>query len=162
MTCRVGRNISDRLVLIVLKGFEIVSVRKRNWTTAKGEVRQSWVVDYVDGAGKRRLKTFERKKDADAYRSQANVEVSQGVYTPDSQSVTVAEAANLWLTTCRGRGLERSTLAGYEQTFESTSRPRSAVRSFTQASRLSVPSSRLPLARSMFKRCSTTSPSGQR
>ena len=70
-----------------------MSIRKRTWKTAKGETKEAWVVDYVDQAGNRRLKTFAKKKLADAYHSRANVEVSQGVHTPDSASVTV----------CRGR-----------------------------------------------------------
>ena len=45
----------------------LVSVRKRQWVTGKGEPREAWVVDYVDTAGKRRLKTFTRKKKADAF-----------------------------------------------------------------------------------------------
>ena len=33
----------------------LVSVRKRQWVTGKGEPREAWVVDYVDTAGKRRI-----------------------------------------------------------------------------------------------------------
>lgn len=92
-----------------------MSIRKRGWKTAKGEAKEAWVVDYVDQAGKRRLKTFARKKDADAFRSQAHVEVKAGVHTPDSASITVAKAAEKWLDTCRARGLERSTIDSYIQ-----------------------------------------------
>ena len=92
-----------------------MSIRKRGWKTAKGEAKEAWVVDYVDQAGKRRLKTFARKKDADAFRSQAHVEVKAGVHTPDSASITVAKAAEKWLDTCRARGLERSTINSYIQ-----------------------------------------------
>jgi integrase len=94
-----------------------MSIRKRSWKTAKGEAREAWVVDYVDQAGKRRLKTFAKKKLADAYHSRANVEVSQGVHTPESTSVTVAEAADRWIASCEGRRLarrlERSTIDSY-------------------------------------------------
>ena len=40
-----------------------MSIRKRSWTNSKGELREAWVVDYVDKIerGKRRLKTFEKK-----------------------------------------------------------------------------------------------------
>jgi hypothetical protein len=54
-----------------------MSVRKRIWKTAKGEAKEVWVVDYMDQAGKRRLKTFKRKKEANAYRARANVEVRE-------------------------------------------------------------------------------------
>jgi integrase len=94
-----------------------MSIRKRTWKTAKGETKEAWVVDYVDQAGKRRLKTFAKKKLADAYHSRANVEVSQGVHTPDSASVTVAEAADRWIASCEAREsarrLERSTIDSY-------------------------------------------------
>lgn len=39
-----------------------MSVRKRTWKTAKGETKEAWVVDYADQTGKRRLRTFGRKK----------------------------------------------------------------------------------------------------
>jgi integrase len=42
-----------------------MSIRKRTWKTTKGDAKEAWVVDYVDQAGKRRLKTFSKKKDAD-------------------------------------------------------------------------------------------------
>jgi integrase len=90
-----------------------MSIRKRLWKTAAGEVKEAWVVDYVDQGGKRRMKTFKRKKEADAYHSRANVELREGVHTPDSASVTIPEAGRLWLESCRG--LERATIATYEQ-----------------------------------------------
>jgi integrase len=92
-----------------------MSVRKRTWTTAKGVDREAWLCDYADQHGKRHAKTFARKKDADAFIAKAKVEVAEGVHTADSASVTVADAAELWLATCRGRGLERATIAAYEQ-----------------------------------------------
>ncbi|ACB96749.1 phage integrase family protein [Beijerinckia indica] len=92
-----------------------MSVRKRSWTTAKGEKKEAWVADYVDQTGKRHLKTFDRKKDADAFHSKANVEVREGTHTPDSVSKTVSEAADLWLETCDANHLEAATIDAYEQ-----------------------------------------------
>lgn len=92
-----------------------MSVRKREWTTAKGEPRTAWVVDYADQAGDRRLKTFSRKKDADAFSATATVEISQGVHTPASQSITIAEAGKLWIKSAEANGLERTTVDGYRQ-----------------------------------------------
>jgi integrase len=92
-----------------------MSVRKRAWTTSKGEQKEAWVVDYVDQADKRRLKTFAKKKAADNFAATANVEIRAGVHTADSASVTVAEAGKLWLETGENAGLERSTLAAYRQ-----------------------------------------------
>ena len=43
-----------------------MSVRKRRWTTSKGETKEAWLVDYFDQQGDRIIEIFERKKDADA------------------------------------------------------------------------------------------------
>jgi integrase len=90
-----------------------MSIRKRMWKTAKGETKEAWVVDYFDQAGKRRLKTFKRKKEADAYEAKAKVEIRDGLHTPDSESVTIDQAAGLWLESCSG--LERATVTAYQQ-----------------------------------------------
>jgi integrase len=91
-----------------------MSVRKRTWKTAAGEERQAWLCDYTGQSGKRHVKTFARKKDADAFIAKAKVEVREGVHTADSDSVTIRDAAALWLTTGAARGLERATLESYE------------------------------------------------
>ncbi len=63
-------------------------VRKRTWITS-GEPKEAWVVDYVDKVegGKRRLKTFAKKKDATAFAATATVEVRRGIHTADSASI---------------------------------------------------------------------------
>jgi integrase len=91
-----------------------VSVRKRKWKTANGP-REAWVVDYADQEGNRRLKTFKRKTDADAYAATTRVQIGEGTHVPDSASVTVKEAGDLWLATCRRDELEQATLDQYEQ-----------------------------------------------
>ena len=91
----------------------MASIRKRTWTSG-GEIRSAWVCDYVDQKGKRRLKTFKAKKAADAWLVQARGEVARGVHTPDSTSVTVAAAAEMWLERCERDGLERATIRQYE------------------------------------------------
>lgn len=91
------------------------AIRKREWTSPAGERKSAWIVDYRDAAGKRRAKQFARKKDAEAWSTQAAWHVSQGTHTPDSQSITVARAADLWLERGRREQLEPSTLAAYEQ-----------------------------------------------
>jgi integrase len=85
-----------------------MSIRKRTWKTAKGEAKEAWVVDYVDQGGKRRLKTFERKKEASAFAATATVEIKHGLHTPESESPTVSEAAAAWISDCDN--LERATL----------------------------------------------------
>jgi integrase len=91
-----------------------MSVRKRTWKTAAGEERHAWLCDYTGQSGKRHVKTFARKKDADAFIAKAKVEVREGIHTADSDSVTILDAADLWLTTGAARGLERATLEQYE------------------------------------------------
>jgi integrase len=91
-----------------------MSVRPRSWTTSKG-LKKAWVVAYVDQVGKRRLKTFAKKKDADNFSATANVEIRAGIHTADSASITVAEAGKLWLETGEQAGLERTTLDAYRQ-----------------------------------------------
>jgi integrase len=92
-----------------------MSIRKRTWKTAKGEAKEAWVVDYVDQAGKRRLKTFRKLKEADAFNTRAWFEITQGTHTPDSDSITVAEAAEKWLESGRANFLETATIDSYEQ-----------------------------------------------
>ena len=92
-----------------------MSVRKREWTTRKGEKKEAWVVDYTDQRGARILKTFKRKKDADAYASTTHVEVREGTHVADSASATVARAGDLWIASGEAAALERTTLDQYRQ-----------------------------------------------
>ncbi|RWO61331.1 site-specific integrase [Mesorhizobium sp.] len=87
-----------------------MSVRKRTWTNDKGEEKTAWVVDYADGKGVRRLKTFAKKKDADNFAATAKVEVREGSHVADSASVTVKAAGAFWITTGENEGLERSSI----------------------------------------------------
>jgi integrase len=93
----------------------MTAIRKRSWTDRRGEQHQAWLVDYRDTAGKRRSKQFSRKKDADAWSTQAAWHVSQGTHTPDSQSITVSAAAKQWIERARRDKLEPTTIAGYDQ-----------------------------------------------
>jgi integrase len=90
-----------------------MSVRKRAWTTSKGEQKEAWIVDYTDQQGVRHIKTFDRKKDADAYEATVRVDVRAGVHT--SSKATVAEAGKHWIVACKGNGLEASTVESYQQ-----------------------------------------------
>ena len=92
-----------------------MSVRKRTWKSPSGEMREAWVVDYVDQHGDRHLKTFTKKRDADAHHAIVGAAVRAGVHTADSKSITVAKAAELWLESCEAAGLERTTLVAYRQ-----------------------------------------------
>ena len=90
----------------------MAKVRKRTWTNGKGE-QTAWIADYFDQAGKRHIKTFDTKREATAWLVTATAEVARGVHTPENASITVAEAAELWIEKGRLEQLERSTLRQY-------------------------------------------------
>jgi integrase len=92
-----------------------MSVRKRSWVTSKGEPQEAWIVDYVDQKGKRHIKTFAKKRQADAYHATVTVDISAGIHTADSASITVAEAGRQWIATAEGNGLERATVVEYRR-----------------------------------------------
>src|SRR5262245_26722626 len=92
-----------------------MSVRKRTWTTSKGQVREAWIVDYADQQGERHIETFEKKKEADAFHDTVRVDVRKGVHTPASKSPTVAEAAEIWIARVEADGRERTTVRQYRQ-----------------------------------------------
>jgi integrase len=101
----------------------MASVRKRTWKSG-GETKTAWIADYFDGAGIRRLKTFPTKKVADAWLVVAQGEVARGVHSPDSASITVAEAAELWIRRGEVEKLERSSLSKYRNHVELHINPR--------------------------------------
>src|SRR6476646_6523158 len=98
-----------------------MSVRRRKWTTRKGETKEAWIVQYLDADGVDRIRTFDRKKDADAYQDTVRIDVRKGLHTPSSQSPTVAEAAEAWFDQVKANGMngrgptERATLRQYRQ-----------------------------------------------
>ncbi|TJV34664.1 MAG: site-specific integrase, partial [Mesorhizobium sp.] len=91
-----------------------MSVRKRKWTTAKGVQKEAWLVDYTDQHGKRHAKTFDKKKDADAYASATDVEVRGNSHVADSDTITVEQAGKLWVKRAVDE-LERGTADQYSQ-----------------------------------------------
>jgi integrase len=92
-----------------------MSVRKRTWSTAGGETKECWIVDYADADGDRHIRTFQRKKDADAYHASVKVDVGRGLHTAPAKSETVEAAAERWLSRVEAEGRERGTLAQYRQ-----------------------------------------------
>jgi integrase len=92
----------------------MATVRKRIWQSG-GEERTAWIADYFDQDGKRHIKTFSTKKAGTAWLVETQHEVKQGIHTPASTSITVAEAGELWIAQAETDGLEASTLAQYQQ-----------------------------------------------
>lgn len=74
----------------------MASVRKRIWTH-NGQAKEAWVVSYTDQGGKRRLKTFDRKKEAEAYRGSVEIEIEKGIHTPLNETVCFRQAAEDFL-----------------------------------------------------------------
>jgi integrase len=96
-----------------------MSVRKRHWTTRKGEAKTAWVVDYFDQHGDRHIETFQRKHEADAHHAKVRLDIISGKYVAPNDSLTVEDAAKQWLERVdlngmRGSGpVEQSTLRQY-------------------------------------------------
>jgi integrase len=89
-------------------------VRKRTWVNKAGEQKEAWVVDYVDQHKQRHLKTFAKKKEADAYRDGVAAEVRANTHVADFSSKTIEDAAKLWLKRARDE-LEYGTYVQYRQ-----------------------------------------------
>jgi phosphoenolpyruvate synthase/pyruvate phosphate dikinase len=91
------------------------TIRKRTWTTRKGEVKTAWLADYFDQNRNRHTKQFPTRRAADAWLLQARGEVRDGIHTPDAESLTIDEAAALWLERGEREKLEHGTLLGYRR-----------------------------------------------
>ena len=89
----------------------MATIRKRRLPSGK----IVWQVDYRDGNKKRRHRQFHAKRDADSFMVKARAEVAEGIHTPDSVSITVQEAAQLWLSRCERDELEPTTIISYRQ-----------------------------------------------
>jgi integrase len=94
----------------------MASVYKHRWTY-KGVEKEVWRVVCTDARGKRPVKSFHKKKDADAYRLRVEREIEQGTHVPARCTVTLAYAIDQYLKECERRWKERATradkLSGY-------------------------------------------------
>lgn len=114
----------------------MATVKKRSWRTARGEHKEAWRVSYTDREGERQHKQFGLKRDAEAYRIKVEGEIAAGIHTPDSKSVTVGEAANIWIAACEANGCDRGTLKTYREIVNRHIRPQLGSE---KLSRLSAP-----------------------
>lgn len=87
----------------------MATIRKRTLPSGK----TVWLACYTDGGSARRFRQFPTKKEADAFLTQARSQVAAGIHTPDSVSITIAEASELWLKRCERDGLEATTIRQY-------------------------------------------------
>ena len=81
----------------------MTTIRKRKWTTSKGEQRQGYAVDYFDRQGTRQRRQFESRGEANAFRITVENQIRTGTYRPEADKVTVIELAEVYLDHCRGR-----------------------------------------------------------
>ena len=95
----------------------MASIRKRTWQSA-GATKTAWVADYFDQDRQATAKNIPDAQKADAWLLEARHEVSRGVHTPASVSITVSEAGDRWLAQGKTDGLEPSTLMQYRQHLE--------------------------------------------
>ena len=106
----------------------MATVTKRRWTH-NGVTKEAWLVRYVDPAtGKRPGKTFELKKEADAFKRKVEREIEDGVHVAKSEAATVADVAEQFLTEqeakhAAGR-LGRSRLEGFKSSVRRHISPR--------------------------------------
>ncbi len=110
----------------------MASLRKR--ILPSGEIR--WLVDYRDSVGTRRAKQFETKRDADAYMEKVRAEVAAGIHVADSQSVTLGEAADVWVEAGERDRLETTTVRQRRQHVDLHIKP---LIGSTRLSRLNTP-----------------------
>ncbi len=92
---------------------------KREWQNPDGSTGSNWQVRYEDRQGKRRSKSFDRKRDADKWIAEELPAIMAGAQLPDRDTVTVEKATEIWLDAVRrgrhGReGAEPATLRQYE------------------------------------------------
>src|SRR2546421_300396 len=100
-----------------------MAVWKRTWRNANGEESSHWCADYKDSTGRRVVKSFGLKRDADAFEEKRNVDRRHGIDQVDAK-LTLKEAAERWMKDAEANALERSTLAGYKQHVEKHTMPR--------------------------------------
>jgi integrase len=115
-----------------------MAIRQRTWVW-DGKEKAAWVVDYFDLKGKRRLKTFRTKREAQDFAATTRIDIKRGVHVADSDSITVAEAGKLWLDTGEENGLVRSSLTQNRQHLHLHIEP---FLGSTRLSKLSVPAVR--------------------
>src|SRR5215813_4518788 len=86
-----------------------MSIRRRTWIR-RGIERSAWVVDYFDQTGKRHIKTFRTRKEADNWAVTARHEVHLGTHTAARTSITVAKCFEQWIEHCEAEDLEFGTI----------------------------------------------------
>jgi integrase len=97
-----------------------MAVRKRTWTTSKGEQKEAWIFEHaIDG--RRHIETFALQKEAKKRQAEVTVDIGKGLHVKPNK-VTVAEAGELWIKDAAER-LERATVESYRQHLDQHIKP---------------------------------------
>ncbi|MCF8475761.1 MAG: site-specific integrase [Pseudolabrys sp.] len=93
-----------------------MGVGTRKWKKADGTVCKAYIVRWSDSEG-RHIKTFDRKKDADSFDAQMQLDKASGKHVALPRKLTVAEAGENWIhdTETRPNPGRPQTLAQYRQ-----------------------------------------------
>jgi integrase len=89
----------------------MASVAKRVWKY-KGEKRECWVVRYTDKSGKKHLKTFESKKNADSFRNKISFDLERGEHIGSSGDMKFNDVLEPFLRHCEARVAVGNDLRG--------------------------------------------------
>jgi integrase len=89
-----------------------MSVRKRIWTTRKGETKEVFVVDYSVN-GQRRHETFQREDAALDRAARVRVDVRAGKHVALDNKITFADIAERWIKRAEADQRERATIVLY-------------------------------------------------
>lgn len=81
----------------------MATITKRRWKTGRGEEREAWVLAWTDASGKRHKQQFEKKRDAEARRTEVTHQVASGTFRADAASTTVEEAVKGYLKNLAAR-----------------------------------------------------------
>ncbi len=103
-----------RFIIEVKASFSAANVRHasiRKRTLPSGATR--WQLDYKDAQGARRHKDFEFQWQAKAHETTVRGEIRDGLHVPDSTSITVAEAGEIWLQQVKLKQREAGTIRNY-------------------------------------------------
>ncbi|MCM2432077.1 tyrosine-type recombinase/integrase [Agrobacterium rosae] len=75
----------------------MATITKRRWNTGKGEEREAWVLAWTDATGKRHKQQFDKKREAEARRTEVTHQVASGTFRAEAASTTVEEAVKAYL-----------------------------------------------------------------
>ncbi|MXP29574.1 tyrosine-type recombinase/integrase [Porphyrobacter algicida] len=91
-----------------------MSIRKRTWVSG-GKQKTAWVLVYSNINGKRTQVTFSTKREAERRWLEISAELDRGSHVSMAESITVAQAGELWIERAVSEGLERSTYEEYRR-----------------------------------------------